>query len=307
VCRSVDTRGRIRPSPIDAERVVGRDTDNWNVRIRHVAVRSNLFFTRCCATTTATWRSVPIPKRINATRTCARRAVRVEVIVRAPLLTSHAAVQCATRTRRWTSPPNSTPARIVWCACNPDPSWCSRRAGTPRCADRARYDSEHEPGCVREYDPCHSECNVHGNAIVHAALPQEKLSLGVHPFDWYRFLFHFHITKTHMPRRRRSSSCRRRGRRCRASRLPKRSGRRRSRRTHRVPPVIGFPAGASNEAWYYSESTLSEPVRATVIKLPTTENRDAETQTASPLTTTTTSTQVVGTDVREAQDDSQKT
>jgi hypothetical protein len=52
---------------------------------------------------------------------------------------------------------------------------------------------------------------------------------------------------------------------------------------------------------------LSEPVRATVIKLPTTENRDAETQTASPLTTTTTSTQVVGTDVREAQDDSQKT
>ena len=182
MCKGVDTRGRTRRSHIDAGRVVGRGMDNWSVRIRHVAVRSNLFFTRCCATTTATWRSVPIPKRINASRTCARRAVRAEVGGARARTMSHAAVPCATRTHRWTSPPNSTPARIVWCACNPDPWWCSRRAGTPRCADRARYDSEHEPICVREYDACHSERNVHRDAIVHAALPQEELSLGVHPF-----------------------------------------------------------------------------------------------------------------------------
>lgn len=116
------------------------------------------------------------------------------------------------------------------------------------------------------------------------------------PFDWYEFLFHFHIVHTHthtrMPRRRRSSSCRRRGRRCRTSRSPKRSGRRRSRPTRRVPPVIGFPAGASNEPWFYSESTSSEPVRATVIKLPKPETLDVDTQTTSPDATTTTATQV---------------
>lgn len=105
-------------------------------------------------------------------------------------------------------------------------------------------------------------------------------------------LFSILTLYTHMPRRRRSSSCRRRGRRCRTSRSPKRSGRRRSRRTHRLPPVIGFPAGASNEPWFYSESTSSEPVRATVIKLPKPETLDVDTQTTSPPATTTTATQV---------------
>lgn len=229
-------------------------------------------------------------------RTCARRAVRAEVVVRAPLLTSHAVVPCATRTRRWTSPPNSTPEQIVWCACNPDPWWCSRRVGTPRCADRARYDSEHEPRCVRENDACHSERNVHGHAIVHTALPQEKLPFGVHSLlvgtNFFSIFTLYTHTHARMPRRRRSSSCRRRGRRCRTSRSPKRSGRRRSRRTRRVPPVIGFPAGASNEPWFYSESTSSEPVRATVIKLPKPETLDVDTQTTSSLATTTTATQV---------------
>ena len=114
------------------------------------------------------------------------------------------------------------------------------------------------------------------------------------PFDRYEFLFHSHIVHTHtgMSRRRRSSSCRRRGRRCRASRSPKRSGRRRSRRTRRVPPVIGFPAGASNEPWLYSEFASSEPVRATVIELPDPETHDVDTQTTSPSATTTTATQV---------------
>lgn len=291
MCRGVDTSGRIRRLPIGAERVARQDTDNWNVWIRHDGARSNLFLTRCCATTTVTYHSAPILKPTNALHTFARRAVRAEVTVRAPL-TSHGVAPCATRTPRWTSPPNSTQARIVSCACNPVPWWCSRRASTQRSAKRARYDSDDETMDVRKYDCSHSECNVDGNTIVHTALPQMKLSFGVHsPLGWYNFLFH--STNLHMPRVRRSSSCRRRGRRCRTS-VPnrRRSTRRHSRRTRRVPPVIGFPAGASNEPWYYSEYTLSEPVRATVIKLPM-ENRDSKTQTSSPLATVTSSTQVI--------------
>lgn len=198
VCRGVDTSGRIRRLPIGAERVVGRGTDNWNVRIRHDGARSNLFFTRCCATTTVTYHSAPILKPTNALHTFARRAVRAEVTVRAPL-TSHVAAPCATRTLRWTSPPNSTQARIVLCACNPDPLWYSRRAGTQRSAKRARYDSENETMDVRKYDCSHTECNVDGNTIVHTALPQMKLSFGEHPLGWYksRSPFRLRVTVRH--------------------------------------------------------------------------------------------------------------
>ena len=161
----------------------------------------------------------------------------------------------------------------MWCACNLDPWWRSRRAGTPWCAERAHCDSEHGGTRACKYHCSHSECSADSNTIIHTALPQMKLSFGVHPLGWYKSFLPLHSTYPHMPKARRSSSCRRRGRRCRAS-SPKRrrSVRRRSRRTHWAPPVVGFPGGASNEPWYYSESTSSEPVRATVIKLPT-ENR----------------------------------
>jgi len=117
VCTDADTCGRIRRLPIGVERVARRVTDNWNVRVMRNGARSKLFFTNRCTKTTATCRSVQIPKPTNVLHTCARRAVRAAVNVRAPL-TSHGVVQCATRTLRWTSPPTSTQARIVSCACN---------------------------------------------------------------------------------------------------------------------------------------------------------------------------------------------